>query len=67
VADVGVLGQSLTGVDIPILMVGNQDSEKSKPVVVMTGRVHPGESNGSLILSSLMKHLCFSPEARYLR
>jgi murein tripeptide amidase MpaA len=67
VAEVGVMGQSLTGVDIPIVLIGEHEAEKNKPVLILTGRIHPAESNGSLILSSLMKHLCFSPEAKYIR
>ena len=59
--------QSLTGINIPIVLVGKQKEEANKPVVVITGRIHPGETNGSLIVSSFMKYLCFSPETKYLR
>ena len=67
VAEIGSLGQSFTGVDIPLLMVGKEEESVEKPVLLITGRVHPGETNGSIMLSSFMKFLCFSQEARYLR
>lgn len=74
IAEVGSLGQTLTGlfyinlgINIPIIMIGQNDEERSKPVIFITGRVHPGESNSSIIIANLMKYLCFSPEAKYLR
>lgn len=59
-AEVGVLGQTLTGVNIPIVMVGRHEEGTCKPVVLVTGRVHPGETNSSVVVSSFLKYLCHS-------
>ena len=67
VAEIGSLGQTLTGVNIPLVVIGKRNEDFSKPVLVVTGRVHPGESNSSIVLSEFMKFYCFSAEARYLR
>jgi hypothetical protein len=51
------LGESLTGVEIPVITIGDVkdvDNSDDKKVVFITGRVHPGESNSSFILSSLI-------------
>ena len=50
-----------------MVMVGKHEEGKNKPVLLLTGRVHPGESNSSIILAHLMKFLCHSPEAKFLR
>jgi len=67
VAEVATLGQTFTGINIPIVMVGKHEEKVQKQVLFITGRVHPGESNSSLMLASFMKYLCFSSEAKYLR
>lgn len=54
-ADIGVLGQSLTGLNIPVILFGKNDPENKKPVIIITGRVHPGETNSSLIISKIMQ------------
>lgn len=41
-AEVGVLGQTLTGINIPIVMIGKHEPEVRKQVIVITGRIHPG-------------------------
>jgi murein tripeptide amidase MpaA len=55
----------MQGINIPMVMIGK--NEENKPVLLITGRIHPGESNSSIILSNLMKYLCHSPEAKFLR
>lgn len=60
-AEVAVLGKTLTGINIPVIMIGRGDLAK-KRVVMMTGRVHPSETNSSLLISTILKDLCFSPE-----
>ena len=67
VAEVATLGQTFTGVNIPLVMIGKHDERVQKQVLFITGRVHPGESNSSIVLSNFMKYLCFSNEAKYLR
>jgi hypothetical protein len=47
----------LTGVEIPVITIGDikdVDNADDKKVVFITGRAHPGESNSSFILSSLI-------------
>ena len=43
-----------------MVMVGKYDEKEDKPVMLITGRIHPGESNSSIIVSSFMRYLCFS-------
>lgn len=64
---VGTLGRSLTGLDIPMIIVGKDEEKGEKPVVICIGRLHPGESNGSHVLSGLINFLCSSNEAEYIR
>lgn len=61
VAEIGTLGQTLTGINIPMVMIGKHEEECQKQVLMITGRIHPGESNSSHVVSKLMKFLCFSP------
>jgi hypothetical protein len=42
VAEVGSIGNSLTGVEIPMVMIGKQNDDHYKSVLLITGRVHPG-------------------------
>lgn len=42
VAEVGTLGQSFTGVNIPLVMIGKHEEKVQKQVLFITGRVHPG-------------------------
>ena len=64
---IGVIGRSLTGIDIPIVKIGRESEDIYKPVVVAIGRAHPGESNGSYTLHGFMRYICESPDALYLR
>jgi len=41
-AEVSTLGKTLTGINIPIVMIGKHNPESKKRVVMITGRVHPG-------------------------
>lgn len=60
-------GRTLMGLDIPVLAITNPDYEnKNKKIMVMCGRVHPGESNGSIVLLGTLRYLC-SREADELR
>lgn len=66
---VGSIGRSLTGVDMPFVMIGKDDEPRGfeKNVLVCIGRLHPGETNGSHVLSGLMDYVCTSKEAEYIR
>jgi hypothetical protein len=68
-----VLGRSLAGLEIPYLHVGehqqgeggerekegegSEGSRGGKKNVVVSGRIHPGESNGSHMVNGLLAFL----------
>lgn len=55
------------GLEIPAMVITDPKTPDSeKKVVLMVGRIHPGESNGSIVLWGLVRYLC-SKEASYLR
>lgn len=59
--------KSLMGLPIPILKITDPACEdKGKKVLLITGRAHPGESNGSIVAKGLIKYFC-SKEAADLR
>ncbi len=39
--------ESLSGVEIPLITITDKNYENEKNVIVISGRIHPGESNGS--------------------
>ena len=47
-------GTSLGGIDIPILKLANRNEEdgiyEPKPIIVIIGRQHPGETHSSFII-----------------
>jgi len=49
------------GIDIPILQFG----EAKKRTIIVTARVHPGESNSSHMMEGFLKYL-ISPDGEYL-
>ena len=55
---------TLAGMDVPMLTItdfGHTKHEESrKKVIVITGRVHPGESNASWIVHGIIKFLLSS-------
>ena len=58
---VDILCQSLGGVEVPILTI-TDDEDLEVPLddrkyVVISGRVHPGESNGSWMVEGLLRYL----------
>lgn len=67
VLEVGTNGRSLTGLSIPLLKITDPGiPDKGKKVKLLVGRIHPGESNGSIVLWGLVQYLC-SKEAAQLR
>ena len=46
------LGRSLSGLSIPILSFGS-----SKYRMLICGRVHPGETNGSYVMAGIINQL----------
>ena len=55
------LGQSLGGVEIPLIKFKNHDEDslitRKKPVIVIIGRQHSGETHSSFIIHGLMNTL----------
>ena len=66
-----ILGKTLGGRDCPVLQITNPKSdvpEEKKQCLFFTGRIHPGESNGSVVLHGLIDYLVSdSPGATFLR
>ena len=56
------LCSSLGGLEVPLLIIHQesnwQNEELSKKCVVISGRAHPGESNGSHMMEGFLKFLC---------
>lgn len=64
--------KSLAGNDVEMLIVTNFSSSPEaisyRKAVVLTGRIHPGESNSSLIMNGVIDYLISDEEkADYLR
>jgi len=63
------LCQTIMGNDCDLLTITDFDNKKvDKPYIILTGRVHPGESNSSFIMEGLIDFLVSShPKAVFLR
>ena len=65
-----VLCQTVGKKDCPLLTMTNKNSQKKdedKECILLTGRIHPGESNGSYVLHGLIDFLVSShPAASFL-
>jgi murein tripeptide amidase MpaA len=58
--------QTLAGNDVPVLTITNQDSPievRQKQVIVLTARVHPGESPSSWLMRGVLHYLTGATEA----
>jgi len=63
---------SLSGVKVPLLTITDPDETdtliKERPHIVCSGRVHPGETNGSWMMEGFLDQLCNdTPEMKQLR
>ncbi len=60
------LCQTLAGNDIDMLIITNFTSRPEaiaeRPAVILTGRVHPGESNSSFIMEGVLDYLLSAEE-----
>ena len=58
------LCRSLGGIDIPILTIGccenANDKSIKKPVSIVTGRIHPGETCGSFMMEGFLRYITSS-------
>jgi len=55
---VEVLGYSLIGLAIPIVTFTNQETDnKNKNVILVSSRIHPGETCGSYVASGVLNRL----------
>lgn len=65
-----ILCQTLCGRDVPVLTITHPNSPiplVGKSCVFLTGRIHPGESNGSYVLHGLIDYLLSeNPDAKYI-
>ena len=51
--------KTLSGLPIPVLEVTDEaEPDYNKQVVLVTGRVHPGESNASFMAEGMLDFLC---------
>jgi len=61
VVETSYITTSLGGIEVPMLTITDfshtKDEELRKKVVVITGRVHPGESNASWVVHGLIRFL----------
>lgn len=48
------LAKSFNNLDIPLLTIGKKDSEN---VIILSARVHPGETVSSFIMEGFLKEL----------
>lgn len=55
-------GTSLGQIDIPIIKISNKNQDSGqfddKPVIVIIGRQHPGETHSSFIIHGFLNYLC---------
>ncbi len=48
----------MAGVDLPVLHITNhENNHKKKKNIVITGRVHPGETNSSHLLKGFINYI----------
>lgn len=64
-----VLAESLGGLELQLLTITDPEvANEAKKVVLVCGRIHPGETCGSFMVKGLLEFLCSEEEeAKYLR
>ena len=68
IVETTTLTTSLGGLDIPLLTITNFKNkqvqvETNKKVIVITGRVHPGESNASYLMHGFLQFILSSDKS----
>jgi len=51
------LCQSLGGKDVPMITITNSEIKTEKDYILVSSRIHPGESNSSFLLRGFVEHL----------
>jgi cytosolic carboxypeptidase protein 2/3 len=59
------LCKSLSGVDVPMITVTDEESLENKENIIVTARVHPGETNGSWVMQGFLKFLIGESQVAY--
>lgn len=56
---ISYLLESPSGLPMPLLTISNpSEDQRKKKIVLVTGRLHPGETQGSWTLQGFLKYLC---------
>ena len=59
------LCKSLGGLKVPMLEIGSKAKAENRKLVVITARVHPGETTGSWMVEGLIKWLISNDESAF--
>ena len=57
---IGKLCTSLGGLEVPLLTINEKSGSEEKRCIIISGRAHPGESNGSYMMEGFISFLCSS-------
>ena len=52
-----ILCKSLSGVDVPMVTITDEESKEQKECIIVTARVHPGETHGSWVMQGFLEYL----------
>lgn len=66
--EITTFAKSLSGVDIPLLIISDKttnddDWKLPKKNIFITGRIHPGETNGSHMMTGFLSYICSNDQS----